>query len=601
MDLILYKANYENGKQLKIPIEYNLLVDKNITINELSMVYFEVVNATPIDTKEFKIAFGVTSFGLDGGYINLSGLYHYRLFVDKNVFNSSVISFEINNSLVNFYQLFLNELGFIRPLIIYNGKPKEYNQIQINSNKISDINFEIIIKYLMFNNYFDEAILYKTSLPTNYSDFKNSFLESLKLLHKKIEPIAKKVSIFKYKPIKKYSVDYEILPYNSNSIIGNDSFDWLFQNLDALQQSKNNQNYDLKLGNKGFSIQELNQEVSDYNFNSYENRLILGYIRLFIIKLNEERKKISQNIIPRTRYAGNFQEYLITKYNEIIDFYINEVILYFNHIQNYFVNILKVNKPLYEFPKDSFSFLSLPHYKSWFDLIILYNNLFSKQIENNSIKSNLEIESFDRLFEIYIFYLIKDVIVLEFNKNYTFFTEKDNKNKLAGKYIFEKDASETNITLYYESLPKEIRLLTTFTTEHRIYNPDYIIEYSKKGYKEFVILDAKYKNYNKLDRYKSDIKELSFKYLHGLGVTEENCKVSGLYVLYVNKEEKFKKVFRKEFDIFNSDNPVLPSMGGISLDPINFDIKHNLILDVIMRHKALFEKRILNVKSLSLH
>lgn len=463
----------------------------------------------------------------------------------------------------------------------------------IVSNKISDKNFDVIIRYLMFNNYFDQAVLYKASLPTDFSNFKNSFLESLKLLHRKIFQISKGISIFKYNSIKKYNTAHEVLPFNSTAAVDNTSIGWLFGNLDVIERRKNNSGFGLKIKSSDCMIKEISQPVSNYSYNSYENRLILGYTRLYILKLNEEIKRFGQNMSPRTRYIGDFQEYLILKYNEIINLYLREILSHFNNVYNYFSYHLKVKNPLFEFPVDSFSFVSLPHYQNWFELILLYNNLFSKEIKNDSVKSNLEIESFDKLFEVYVFYLIKDVISLTFSESIKSQYVNDNNNKLAGKYRFGRNSNQTEISLYYESLPEEIELLTLFTTEDKKYNPDYVVEFENRGHKEFIILDAKYKNYNNVERYKRDVRDLSFKYLHGIGVITNNCKVSGLYILNVSEREGYKKVFRKKFDILASVVPVLPSIGGISIDPKNFDINKNYILDLISKHLELFERRVM--------
>ncbi|SDS49276.1 nuclease domain-containing protein [Winogradskyella sediminis] len=592
MEVFIYIADFELGKSQKTFQKYNLSNEAEIILNELSMVYFAVISQEQIDVKNFKLVFGVTSFNLGSGFIDSDGLYHYSLIIDKDAFNLSKNLYNIQNYLVRFYQLFLNELGFVKPQIIYNGNIRYLNQIKINSNKISENNFDLIVKSLMFNNYFDEEVLYKTSLPTDFSDFKNSFFESLKLLHGKIEKACKSILSFKHKSIRKYKTEHKVLSYSANSIIDDVSFDWLFQNLHVIENKRNFDSYDLKLQSKECKIKEMSQQVSNYSYNSYENRLILGYVKLYILKLNEHRKNLENKKILRSRYSGGFQEHLILKYNEIIDLYLRETVSYFNYFHNYFENVLKVYDPLLGFPKDSFSFLSLPHYKNCFELILLYNNLFSKDIKNNSVKSYLEIESFDKLFEVYVFYLIKDIVGMKFSNKYNFIYSGDNRNKLSGAYIFEKLTSGIGVTLYYENLPKEIELLTLFTTEDKKYNPDYVIELSINGYKEFIILDAKYKNYNNSERYRGDIKELTFKYLHGLGVVNNSHKVSGLYILYISEKEKFKRVLRKKFDILESENPILPSIAGISIDPKSFNFSNNYIESIINKHIEILKNRV---------
>ena len=594
MDAYIYIADFIAGRYQQTYTKYNLSEDQNIIFNELSMVHFEIVSKTLINIDEFKFVLGITSFNLSSTYFNSVDSYHYILEIDRTIFNDTKATYNLKHQSTKFYQLFLNDLGFVKPQIIYEDSIYYFNQIQINSNKISDKNFDFIIKYLMLNNYFDEDILYKTSIPTDFADLKNSLLESLKLLHKKINKSSKNISVFQHNSLKKYKTNYNVLPYNPNSLIDDQSFDWLLSNLDVIQKNQGNRAFDLKINSIKCDITELNQQISSNSYNSYENRLILGYSKLYILKLIELRKNSGIKTNPRTRYIGDFQAYLLLKYNEILDLYINEIVSYFNYTHNYFENVLKIKEPIYEFPKDLFSFSSLVHYYEWFELILLYNNLFSKEINNNnSLQSNLEIESFDKLFEIYIFYLLKDIISLNSNNNYEFIPNGNVRNKLSGNYYFKQNSDQINVTLYYESLPEEIQLITLFTTEDKKYNPDYVIEFEKNGYKDFLILDAKYKNYNSLERFKYDVKELTFKYLHGLGVVGSKSKISGLYIIYTNDKDHFKKVFRTKFDILTSSTPSTPSIAGVSINPTNFQIQDNFLLKIINKHLEIFKLKIL--------
>ncbi|KAB1068273.1 hypothetical protein F6U93_07215 [Tamlana haliotis] len=599
MKVLFYIANFEYGSYSGASMLYDLRDSNNIVVNELDMVHFVIESEELISVDSFQFILGVNSFLLDESYYVFNDLYYYGLIIDSTIYNLSKKSIEAKNYCTKFSQLFLNNLGYVKPEVIYKENISFFNQIQVRTNKISDANFDIIIKYLMFNNYFDEAVIYKTNLPTDFSDLKNSLLESLKFLHRKVETIVDEISAFKYNSVKQYNTQNEVLPYTSTSFVDNESFNWLFQNLDAIQHVGVGA-YDLKINSKACRINDISQVVSSYSFNSYENRVILGYTKLYVLILADFKKNLDKNIILRSRDVGNFYEYLVSKYYEIVELYIDEVLKGFNIIYNYFVTVLKVELPLVEFPKDTYMFVSFPHYKNWFELILLYNNLFSKEIKNDSIKSNLEIESFDRLFEVYLLYLIKDLILINFDAVCTYYKVDNNKNKIAGCYRFKsRSEDDITITLYYEDLPKDIHLLTVFTNKQNIYNPDYVIGFEKDGFQEFLILDAKYKTYNRLEDYKNDVRDLSFKYLHGLGVISKKSKVAGLYLININEQQGYKKVFKNQFDILTSESPVIPSIGGISIDPKDFNLKENLLLDIILKHKIIFENRILEISKVT--
>lgn len=598
MEVNLYiSENKFSNTFIKRPLinNNNLEEEDNIIISELNMVYFEILSQKEIDISNAKFILGGTILNIEFTGYNNRDKYTYG--IDQNDIDKILISSDenksknhirINEQNVRFSQLFLNELGYVQPILRVSEDNYTLKNINIKSPKINDLNFEIIIKYLMFNNYFDNDILYKNNLKTDYSNFENSLLESLKYLHEKVEHIFDNLHFFKVMPVKKHHSNYKIAPYSSTSNIDDVSFSWLINNLDEINTISYNAGNTLKIKSKHCSINNILQVNNEVNFNSYENKIIFGYTSLYLFRLQELLVNFKKNKL-RTRLS-NFSEYLTIRFNEYLTFYIEEIIDYFFKIRNYFEAVLLVEEELKETPTSIVNFISLPHYKNCYELILLYNDFFSNDLVQNSKKS-LEIESFDKLFESYILYLLRDTLSLNFNLaskiKFESNSEDNFSNKLSGTYTISTENS-INIKIYYESLPSEF---IQFSNSRAPYNPDYVIEFSKDNYKEFIILDAKYKKYRNY-YFKSDIEKLTLKYLHKIGVSHSKHKVVGLYILSINEINKFNGIFKNEFDILKSENPTIPSIGGVEIYPNDFDIKNNLLFDLINKHYLFFIKNL---------
>ena len=591
MEVFLYISQKKSSSDF---LKYNLLIDKNIEVTEFNTIHVEIISLIELNPINVFFILGGTSIRLDERFVFRDNKYIYQLneedinkILVSSKTNKSFHQYNINGLNVYFTQLFLNELGYTKPIIKVDESIVELNNIYISSPKVSDENFEIIIKYLMFNSYFDSDILYKNHLKTDYSDFQNSQLESLKLLYNKVKVISDNIRDFKREPIFAYNKSYSIQPYTSQSSLDDVSFSWLMGNFDNLEKANFGNTDVIRIKSKECSLKSVMQEINFKDFESYENNIILGFTELYIALLTELKNNINKKNL-RTR-INSFSIYLTNKFNEYIIFYIDNLLDYFIHIRDFFINILLVKTPIIEFPVNCDSFVSLPHYKRFFELILIYNDLFSKNIDSK-FKSNLEIESFDKLFESYILFLIKDTLSVAFNFNYQFVYksnfENSKINKLSGKYIITIE-NEIIITIHYEDLPEDF---TQYASSSKMYNynPDYVIEFEKDNYKEFIILDAKYKKYTKT-YFKQDIENLTLKYLHKIGLNSQNMNVVGLYTVSINERMNYNRIFNSGFDILTSSSPTFPCIGGIEISPKDFNIENNIINKIIFKHLDFFK------------
>lgn len=181
------------------------------------------------------------------------------------------------------------------------------------------------------------------------------------------------------------------------------------------------------------------------------------------------------------------------------------------------------------------------------------------------------ISRLDELFERACYYQLFDTFV---ELGFTPIID-DNINFLNEANIYEKVVFEKNtfkITLYYQSLPINLTTIKKYTNNLR---PDFIIEFDDLSY---VILDAKYKKLNNIEKY--DYENLALKYLHGIGPKEGGyLKAIALLILFPKSETHQIYHSKEEYSIIGNKT-VYPFIGSLGLD---FDNSDSGLKDVIKR------------------
>lgn len=576
MDLILYIKNNLTSDILR----YNLSQKNEVLINELDYVLFEIISDSEI-ISECKFILGNTIINIDITPYKHNSLYYYYL--DKDDLNSLLLSenyfsksyFNTDGLSQKFSKLFINELGNCTPQIKNENEIISYYPIKIKSPKIDDDNFSFIIRYLMFNSYFDENIIYKNTIDSNIEKLNTSFLEVLKELFKRSKEILDNVQQFQFDSIKNFELDYVVKEHNLNSSIDNNSLDWLLANISDVEQvSHHDSNYSFKVNNKRFKTRKILEPTFKSNYNVYENRIILGFLSN-LLKSIKDRANEFENQRLRTRDFSTFSEYLRSNLNKVIQFYLDSIAENFLSIKKFFENELGVKEMYFEFPLRTEGFLRKMHYRRFLDLMLFSKNLFSlKATFNSNLK--VEIESFDKLYEVYCLYFIKDSISEHLNVQEKFIPQFNSNNKLKGEYQFVKN--NISINLFYETLPENIHQLAKANSKYHE-NPDFIVCIKIANMSYYIILDAKYKVYNS-PRFNKEISSLSHKYLHRIGSISKNDVVLGLYTISINKISSVTSIYKRAYDLGSKDMRI-PQIGKIQLNSKNIRKENNPILEIL--------------------
>ena len=583
--MTVYFHVVSNSDRVKNTYVLNSDQDLRIEIEELDWVDFELELEEPISSTELQLVIGSTPFLFDEA-VKIKESFYYKINIehlrDKLPGNEAHISKEFYETKIGqrrFSRLFLNEIGLSKIYFYTNLEEYYVGSINISSKKVSKENYGFITEYLIYNGYFDSNNIYKVVIDGHQSNFKNSLIESLRKLIEFLDRWFENLYKFKSDPIRSINAKSSLAKFNSNYNINLESINWLIDNPDTLQETSPF-NYDsIEANNKLYQVEEILVSENHYLFNSYENRIIHGFINNLLKVLSDKELQLSNKSVPRVRVT-TFREFLINCFNDLIQKYFDDARKKLLRINTFYKKELPVNAPLYEFPKKIDGFFSKSHYRETLELIKFSTKIFSINLGINNFK--LEIESFDKLFEVYCFYLIKDIIQLNFGINKSVFEKvsldyRDFSNKDAGRYNLDLTNGDYKFELYYEMLPNDFIQFTNSVTPYR---PDFILGVVFKHIKYFFILDAKFKNYNSRTL-EDDLSLLTLKYLHKIGLkVDSKATISGLFTMSLSPRNKTKTIFSRLYDL-NGRFPRTPQIGNMEIDPKSFDLKANGVVEII--------------------
>lgn len=311
---------------------------QRITIQEYDYILFELKSEFQFNNGKIKFILGNTVLDIESYGIQHNGFYYYYL---ENENLKSLLPSEdyfTTNKLVTegiphrFSRLFINELGNCIPQIKLDNEIYSFGLINIKSPKMDDKNFNLIIEYLMFNNYFDDRILYKNTLDSSLEVLNNSFLESLKTILDFSSVIIDNLFLFKTDPIKGIKTNYRLNEFNIYKELDSISHQWIIDNLDKAQMvNSKSSDYTFSKGFNKYKLNRVIEPAASDEYNVYENRIILGFV-LFLIKTIESKKEIFLSKKLRSRNFTNFNEYLISNLHELVRFYLQRIS--FNFLPN---------------------------------------------------------------------------------------------------------------------------------------------------------------------------------------------------------------------------------------------------------------------------
>ena len=570
------------------PILNSYFLNNVIPLKEFSISEFDYVDLeieADVYDKNIKLVIGSTPFLLDEPFWH-SGKIFYRLNIDSvmkilpGTRDAHITSkyLDTKSGKRRFARLFINEIGLSKIYLVVEGEEHHVGSLTVQTSKISKENYELITEYLFSNGYFDSTIKYKVTLEGSQNSISYTLLEALRELSKKLKLWYDRLHYFSNDPITKTEKAKKIVSYNDSLLVDDCSLDWLIGNIETVSKAESRvKGYDFLVMNKPYLINTIQIEETTDSTNSYENRIIHGFILNLIKLILDFQDRFKSSKQSRTK-TSTFKEFILDCFFEQVTLNLQKSQEYIGHIQLYFKKYLPVTNPTFGFPEKTDRFSTKNHYNEILKLIIFCRNIFSFDKKMNEFY--LEINSFDKLFEVFCFYLIKDTIdsligVTQEAEGWKIESNLNVENHKSG--VYTTNYGKKTITIYYECLPSEFR---QFSKSKHSYNPDFVISIASGSSLSYIILDAKYKKYDR-ERMMDDLESLTFKYLHKIGIMpSENSKIVGLFTLSLADLNTYDSIFQDQYEMKGA-TPILPQIGNIGINPKFFKLEHNYIRTLV--------------------
>lgn len=373
------------------------------------------------------------------------------------------------------------------------------------------------------------------------------------------------LTYFRFAPVKKLIEVEKVDSFERIISISSSAMKYIVTHADELEQTQTNSG--IRYMNKFYRPKNTLSKTTAYSLNTYENRVILGFIFTLIQKivgikkqLNDYSKKLFVkrigNYIESRYYIYSRSRTAIQKYKNRLDSLLDS----YKHLYITYSHVFNLSS------RDSKMIInSAPKFTSAFRNIGVYRNIFTKikawfEIENINFDKEELLLSFIKTSKIYEYFCLVRMLDVFHQLNPISFEKKRLNYNLNRSYYqntrvnntFYYDFGKYKYTLFFqpvvfddinENLQKGISLFrsTRYSVKgrDRIYLPDYILKVTSQNESSYYILDAKFSNINTVIG--KQLSELVYKYLFAINPVDKNSRLNGLFLL-CGKDENDKKV-----------------------------------------------------------
>lgn len=540
-------------------------------------------------SNSYKIKFFTKDYDIENVSLNIAG---ENFEIEDKYEEKGYYVFEFENE-----RYFNCIWGYTQIIIEINYKDREkvlYSkllniELDFNHNKAKEINnsVENMVKYVLDNNQELLKVPVRNKFSIINSNLENDELKTLltevDVLKNVLECYQNNFEYFtrdtKYKIINIPKVDN----FNKVKKIDFKTIRHIIKNPQELKMV--DYNTGIRYMNQNFEPKNTIVSHTENIYDIYENRVILGFIRMLIVHL-EERIKKKDEYINLYKKNNSFYKLLFSYY----EFYFDEItklLQALKIIYHKYKYVLKCDDfYLSEMPYPTNIFTDIYHYRQCFIVIEKWFRKGNYNFENNKVITSFV--SIDQLYEYYsLLNIINEIKNLGFNlENLKKFIYEDvnyyfNYNNT---YYFRKD-DNMSIILYYQPIiysykyDNEITLYRVDGNKN-YYSPDFLIklelENKNKNKYKYIILDSKWQTRKTIEKY--SFKNIMQKYILSIE-GNENDKIEFVGILqgrddntsfYIHQNGKIAKEKSK----FN-----IPKFGVINLTPKNnnFYIIKNII------------------------
>ena len=435
---------------------------------------------------------------------------------------------------------------------------------------------------------------------TNKVDTDKTIETKLVLLNKIISTLERNYSYFKinsrYKTVHVERIDYfDKLQYVSSSTI-----QYIAQHPDELRRSTANTG--IVMGGHRYQPERTLITQNAVSYDIEENRAIVGFIEKLsydVMQLQREIEKLIEDNEFETYEENGYISSSYYIYISTIDILrsmeekATEFVKRILAIQLAYSRVFGINAPrMITMPKPTAVFMSVPQYKQLYDCMNewLKNADVGLQIHN-------KILGLKKISEIYELYALIKMCNYFVGIGYTLSSTERIEYRFAGRTLYRNTISKNKyvfvngddkVTIYYQPVLYSdmdandyglgLYRNNTLRIQHaedeyyegHYYTPDYVIKYDNPNYsgKRYFILDAKYMTLEKVKR--TQIPELTFKYLFSISPVNIKDSIVGLYVLNGrsdDSEDRLTNVYNRS----RNEGLILPRAEIITLTENSLD------------------------------
>lgn len=524
-------------------------------INETD--YFAITLQSKIKLPSEDLVVLITDFPFELEENNLNGNYNYVIseYSLRRYFREESFDFKDYSTDIEFLKmskLFVNYPMGISEIQLYDNKREivitEF-KVNVVSNKLNEKEFIGLVNYIESKSValWAKYSLLKNEALTNDAIDKNDW--QLLFLQRFIDDLTNKHYYFHFDKLTTYKKESNIVEYNSEVVIDEDSINWLAQNLDILGNTISSDFEKILVQNRLFRPNEILTNSTYESTDILENRFVHGFIDELISFLHAYKEEwVNYNYKDGLK---SFQEILYFYSQKRKYRLFSEYLERLKEIKSYLTEFVPVTETVLDFIS-THRISSKDHYQFVYEKFIEWFSNDRVKFSNNKIYFK-GVTRMDKLFERACLYKLIDVFQ---NLGYTFeIVEK--KEGLPKVILFRNEKNGRFHTLYFETFPDN------YTTQCNSGNlkPDFFVVFDNS---KVLILDAKYKMNNNVKKY--DWEKLSLKYLHGIGYRNGgNFTPMVLFALIPASNNQTEFYQSRKFDLV-SRTPAFPSIGSIIVD-----------------------------------
>lgn len=511
----------------------------------------------------------------------------------------SHVSLSFKSDMYPFGNIFRDCYGFVQIEIYCEWQPgisgrsywTDFYCVMLKKTKVNE-SLQKIAEYVYQNH--SNFLWKRNTLPNGAVEFDKS---DEKNLDAQIELIKDVINIYdqnslilKTRPYTLAEHNYIVDDFEKLHRITPNTINYIVQHPDELISTSHETG--IKVKNNSFIPRKTLILKTEQSRNSYENGVIIGFLKSVILSVNDLVEKMKGFLLlnnnPLIKVEGYISSsvfilqttihHLETKLKLLLELQSRLNILYWNYKS--FLPIDEVT--VQHIPKLTAVFRMLAPYRQIYIIIDRWFSFGIYDLSNEEFLLPLLINH--QLYEYYV--LIKLTKIIE-SHGFKHLIEKDYAYHYPSKkgyvntehfntFFFSNKDIDENITLYYQpvvwgqqysdilrngisirrstslSLNKESET-TIVKTRNAYYTPDYILKYQRGNQEIYIIIDAKYQNYASV--WNQQVEKLSFKYQFSLHSVEKNSHILGVLILYGKSIEK-ECILENIHDIFfNPDHP----------------------------------------------